>query len=36
MVDTTPYDPQNTTFTSNTMLKILLGAIDETMDESGI
>jgi uncharacterized protein YegL len=36
MVDTTPFDPRNTTFTSDTMLKILLGAIDETMDETSL
>ncbi|RDB26043.1 hypothetical protein Hypma_006139 [Hypsizygus marmoreus] len=32
MVDTTPYDSNDRQFTSATMVKILLGAIDETLD----
>jgi len=36
MVDATPYDPTNKYFTSETMVKILLGAIDENLDASFI
>jgi hypothetical protein len=32
MVDTTPYNPHDKYFTSETMVKILLGAIDEGLD----
>ena len=34
MADTMPYDPRNTTFTGDSMLKLLLGAIDEALDGS--
>jgi hypothetical protein len=37
MVDTTPYNPQDKYFTSDTMVKILLGAIDDaTFSPSGL
>jgi hypothetical protein len=32
MVDTTLYNPSVTQFTTATMIKILLGAIDESVD----
>ncbi|KAF8346919.1 hypothetical protein F5887DRAFT_1073006 [Amanita rubescens] len=35
MVDTTPYDPRDPSFTTDTLTKILLGSISRTLDLSG-
>ena len=35
MVDTTPYDPKDPSFTTDTLTKILLGSISRTLDLSG-